>query len=293
MLKGIAKSPVIITGVLTLIMIGITAMVISSGYEDTRGATMGHFKLNKEIPNAKDRELILAAARGEVNKMDRLIAEGANVNAVGPNGVTPLFWVTGQPEINYRGLEALLRHGANPNYVPPFGSGLYGDSMTYLLGSGDDIEALKLVLKYGGNPNIIDPEDNASGNHQTVLIAAAQNGFIDNMKLLLKYGANIEGIDATGMTPLLWAIFNRQYETAYYLLEQGANYKTVAIYPGTYLGSEYHITDKDKATISDLIGTDLGVSLREGVSNAEEPWREKVIKWLEARGVPRPKPAPY
>lgn len=246
---------------------------------DRRGTTMGHFNIGQFFKDPKVKELTLAATRGNVSRIAELVKEGVDVNAVEQEGFTPLLWVISQEPINYIGLEALLKHGANPNFIPPANSQMSDLSVTYLLGGGENTAALRMVLKYGGNPNIVDPEDNASGNHQTVLIAAAQRGKIENMKLLLKYGAKIDGTDGDDMTPLLSAAMMNQYKAAYFLLEHGANYK--------YRGHVY--STKKKAGIERIISE----SLRAGLGDEQIPWQEKVIKWLEAHGVPRPKPAPY
>lgn len=219
------------------------------------------------------RKLAIAAARGDVKTMNELVKQGVDVNYIGEQDCTPLMWTVVLR--NYKGMEALLQHGANPNFVEHDGM-----SVMSLLGPGNYPALLELVLKHGGNPNIRDPSVDASGNNETVLNMAAEVGKIENIKLLLKYGANIEGKDGDGMTPLLYAVFCRQYKTAYFLLEQGANYKITANFPGTL---------HTPTNISDLIG----ISLRPGVSDEQQPWREKVIEWLEAHGVPRPKPAAY
>ncbi len=266
-------------------IIGISCMLTDC---NRTGTTIGHFNINQVFSSPKDRALILAAARGDVKKVNQLAKERVNVNVVGKYGATPLFWITGQPKINYDGLKALLELGANPNYIPPHNTNLGGYSVTYALGGDKDLKALQLVLEHGGNPNIHNPNDDASGNNETVLMAAAENGRIKNIKLLLKYGADLEGKDNTGMTALLWAAFDNQFETAYFLLEQGADYKVSAYFPGSEMDPKYR--DKlIKTNISDLISD----SLRQGLSDNQKPWREKVIQWLEAHGVPRPKPSRY
>ncbi len=47
--------------------------------------------------------------------MEELVKEGANVNEIGKDGITPLFFcILGK---KYEGFEKLLELGANPNYV--------------------------------------------------------------------------------------------------------------------------------------------------------------------------------
>src|SRR2546428_3252830 len=57
--------------------------------------------------------LAKAAGRGDVKEINRLIAEGVSVNAVGKQGITPLWWALWTK--NYEGFSALLDKGANPN----------------------------------------------------------------------------------------------------------------------------------------------------------------------------------
>jgi ankyrin repeat protein len=280
------------------LFIGETAMAFYSA-DNRAGMYFGHTKITSVFKDKKERKLVLAAAGGDVDKIDALVKEGVNVNAVRRGGMTPLLWLAGQNPINLKGFKALLKHGADPNYIPPKGAELYGLSVIYTLAGIIKINenrhvagALDLALKYGGNPNIINPEEeDALEQWQTALICAAKEGQSENMEVLLKHGAEIDKRDETGMTALLWAASNNQYEAAYFLLKHGANYRISAYIPGSEMNPK--LQDKWNKPVKIDLSSIIALSLYAGLSDDEIPWRTKVIKWLEAHGVPKPKPRAY
>jgi hypothetical protein len=233
----------------------------------------GHFFSGKE------RVLAIAAGKGDVKKIDALVVQGANVNAVGKNNEDEstilewacIAWAVGEKNLN--GIERLLQLGADPNFIQRDGS-----SVMLMVGIGEnDAPLLKLLLEHGGNPNIRDPvERNILSNNTPVLIRAAQRGRLENIKLLLQYGADINITDGFGLTALLWAASSNSFDITYYLLQQGADYKKFGFRP-----LALNHTPDFRLGIVDIIHE----SLRYGLSDDEIPWREKVIKWLEARGV--------
>lgn len=60
-----------------------------------------------------DRQLLVAAANGDVATVADLLAKGANANADNGHGVTPLWYAADQANVAL--VRLLLEHGANPN----------------------------------------------------------------------------------------------------------------------------------------------------------------------------------
>ena len=108
---------------------------------------LGGQTIRQTFADEKVVALVEAAVAGEGNKVAQLAARGADVNAVGNNGATPLLWALSAR--NHSGVEALLLAGTDPNSLTE----KLGDSPMYFVSMGDDPELLRLLLKYGGNPN--------------------------------------------------------------------------------------------------------------------------------------------
>ncbi len=92
------------------------------------------------------RALAIAGANGDTNKIDKLLAKGVDINAVGKDNCTPLGWTL--VEGNKVGFEYLLKKGADPN-------GPAGDGETILTRAirMKDPFFLDAALSHGGNPN--------------------------------------------------------------------------------------------------------------------------------------------
>src|SRR5438552_4071928 len=110
---GMNKPSRVLTG---LVYQALAAFLLLSCQRD--GGTVRHGDLSYDAIDVFGADtpafkLAEAARRGNIKEIDRLIAAGANVNAVGRHDITPLWWA-GFAE-NYPGFEELLNKGADPN----------------------------------------------------------------------------------------------------------------------------------------------------------------------------------
>jgi ankyrin repeat protein len=204
------------------------------------------------FPDPQAAALVEAAERGDLEQLDAAIRSGANVNAVGKQGVTPLIWVLGTR--NKQATERLLQAGANPNHK---GFGGADESAMSLAAGGNDPALLELLLKHRGDPNIIGPRN------RPVLHIAALGDRRENMQVLLKYGAdiNIHTQDRRTAGDVAAAMGN--FDQVAYLLEQGLSY--------------------------DLKGLAQSVEIRQVPRASEQyQWKLKVIEMLKSRGVKFP-----
>ncbi|WP_354623038.1 ankyrin repeat domain-containing protein [Psychromonas sp. MME2] len=154
--------------------------------------------------------LIKAACSGNIKKLEQLVSAGADVNAMGEHGSTPLIWV--MLAKNYQGVEALLKLGANPNQR--FDQGY---TPMWFAAGGDDIKLLKLLLQYGGDVDIW-----AEG--KSPLVLAALQDRTAHYELLIEYGADINSADIVGNTLATWYEALAYYEKLLGLLESGYHY---------------------------------------------------------------------
>ena len=139
-------------------------------------------KLEDVFYNLLTRKLAAAGQRGDMDAVGKLIAEGANVNEQGLDGVTPLIWAVAgrKPEAVRR----LLRAGAKPDVRDDYGHtalilaarlGEPSVAMALIAGGADvnargsdgrtalhhavyarDAETVKRLLAAGANPNLAD-----------------------------------------------------------------------------------------------------------------------------------------
>src|SRR6266404_2438175 len=111
-----------------------------------------------------DTPLANAAANGDITGMERLIAEGADVNA--GNGAA-LVWAarTGAAE----SIPVLMKHGANPNLT----NGVNGWTPLMHAIHKHQVEAVRVLLRVGANVEA------RGGDGATALMMAAGYGYDD------------------------------------------------------------------------------------------------------------------
>jgi len=170
--------------------------------------------------DAKVVALAKAAQRGDVAEIDRLVAEGVDVNSKGKGGITPLWFPI--TTSNKKGFRRLLEHGADPNIQDE-----EGDSVIHLVARApDDSEWLEMVLEHGGDPNLVDPIDTIdSYKNTTPLFRAIDSRNLRNVKLLVNAGANVDHQNIRLETPAMEATGYRWYRAVYLLLETGSDWR--------------------------------------------------------------------
>jgi ankyrin repeat protein len=141
--------------------------------------------------------LMLAASTGSLPIVEMLVKAGARVNdREKTRDQTPLMWAIGNG--NAAVVEFLIKHKA-------------------------EVDVRAAVNDWG---NQITSEPRAQyrpSGGLTPLLYATRFGCVECARLLLKAGADINRPTPDGVTPLMNAIDNLQYEMADFLLDQGAN----------------------------------------------------------------------
>jgi hypothetical protein len=242
---GTAVRDTYLTAALALFL----AIASPACFSETR---FGGLSVREAFSDPQVATLVEAAQRGDEEQVDASIRAGAEVNAVGAQGVTPLIWVLATR--NKGAVERLLQAGADPNYK---GFGNANESAVSLAAGGNNPALLELLLKNRGDPNIIGPDN------RPALHIAALHGRWENMRLLLKYGGDINIHTRGGRTAGDVAAAMGKFDQVAYLLEQGLNY--------------------------DLKGLAQSVEIRQVPRNsAQYQWKLKVIEMLKAQGVTFP-----
>jgi len=183
-------------------------------------AMVGKLLAAKANPNAVqwsgETPLMTAAGTGNVEVIKLLLAHGANVNAKEPRrGQTALMWA-----IAYKHPEAarvLIEQGADthaktymatgfkPMMVASYGADIQatpkgGYTPLLFAAREGDLETAKLLVERGANPNESTEQD---GN---TLVLASAGGFENLALYLLDKGADPNSRDASGLTPLHYAM---------------------------------------------------------------------------------------
>lgn len=209
------------------------------------------------------KSLAKAAGKGQIKKLEKLVAQGQDVNAKGKGNTTALFWAL--KKSNLKGYRWLLEHGADPNVM--FDDG--GSVMYWAVLQKKSDHFLRLALRYGGDPNL----KKQNYTKEPLIFTTLVDGFEDRFDILIDAGAdiNVKSYVAVAGVPLIVnAIDLRQTEIAYKLLELGADYK-----------------------IRSDLGYDVAASVASAYKNCNKAhesyqWLLKIEKWLKQRGVELP-----
>ncbi len=152
-----------------------------------------------------------AVQAGDLAAVQKLIAGGADVNAAGNDGTTPIIYAAhmGRADI----AAALIKAGADVKHANAFGASAMMEAATF-----GDAAVLDELLKAGADVE----SPNAEG--QTALMAAARSGKVDAAELLLKRGAKVNAEETWGgQSALMWAAAQSQGEMVKLLVKHGAN----------------------------------------------------------------------
>jgi len=147
--------------------------------------------------------LVEAASRGDREGIKTAVANGADLNAVGKNGMTPLFWVIAiDPSLE--GLQALLDNGADPNITTTV-SGEIRDSekrATDLAYTRPDPRYMAVLLDEGATAR------------SKLLYKTGLNERLPHLKLLIDHGADVNYAGQYGQRPMQAAVYGNDFKAA-------------------------------------------------------------------------------
>lgn len=120
--------------------------------------------------------LILAAKRGNITEVERILSAGAATDFRGMWGMTPLIWAASKGHVKV--VELLLARGADANAA----ANNQSTALMWACFAGHS-EVARLLLSNGADANA------KSNSGATPLVAATERGHHDTVRLLLAYGA--------------------------------------------------------------------------------------------------------
>jgi ankyrin repeat protein len=154
-----------------------------------------------------------AAARGDLEAVEALLAQGADVNAPQGDGMTALHWAAHRGDVSM--METLLRAGGKTGALTRLGAYTplhlaaevgWGEVTSLLLGAGADPSALTStgvaplhVAAGAGDPGVVaslmdagaDPDLPDAASHRTPLMFAAARDRREVVDLLMERGADV------------------------------------------------------------------------------------------------------
>ena len=165
----------------------------------------------------KGKDSLLEKAINEDNPtaVEQAIKKGANPNAVGLHGVTPIIVTSGN--LKFNAMKALLKEGANPNTYDKNGDNAVTlAATTYRNG---DKRYLKYLLDHGGDPNSTLP------GKDPLLTRIALEHDLEAIRWLVSKGADVNAISRTEYPLVIKYAGTVDWDTAWTLMDLGANYK--------------------------------------------------------------------
>src|SRR5262249_18845737 len=194
-------------------------------------------------PNARNdaNATALMWASTDLEKTRLLLAHGAEVNARSDNGRTPLMLAAGRPG-GAPIVKLLLDHGANPNPTknpagepsPLTQAAVAGDaeSMQSLLNHGANVKeagAMALIIAVTVNcskcVDLIVAKNLDQAAYTIALLQTVSIGDLRATRLMLDHGADVNAVDPTGRTALMYAAISDllPLDVVKLLIERGAN----------------------------------------------------------------------
>ena len=159
---------------------------------------------------------LLMAQAIERNDMEQLkqLAQGQDLSLKGDKDMD-LMWFAIARE-NFDAIRTLVELGVNPDEMTAEG---IGSALQYTFMKHDDTRFLRAMLDGGLSPNHRHPR-------QKLMLQRGVFGGLEHVKLLLERGTHIDDTDSIGGTALHTATTSVEPDTAIFLIDQGADFKT-------------------------------------------------------------------
>ncbi len=246
----------------------IMAMVIIIPYK----IYMSKYSAKNYFTDKKVVALCNAAKKGDTKKIDKLLAEGVDINTVGKTGLNPLYWLLVMNKESKKkriGFKYLLKKGANPLQVHTKSNW----NLIHTTAQYKNPDYLKMILKYGHiERKDLDAEIPNEQFSVALMQAMATNRF-ENFKLLLDAGAdmNWRKTDEVGMVKsvLRSCSMDGDWKYSYELLKRGVDYSKDLEF----------IKNRIESTVGSIYSSMTGINW-EGVD-----WRQKVVQFFREKGI--------
>jgi ankyrin repeat protein len=236
----------------------------------------------------------LAAEVGHAEILTLLLEAGADADSPNPEGQTALMAVarTG----NVEAARALLDHGATIDAREGWGGQTalmwasarrHPEMMDLLISHGADVDARSVHRDYQRHVTAEGRPKNLDSGGFTPLLYAARENCIACVNVLLAHGADIDLPDPDGVSPLLLAIMNANWDLAKRLIEAGSDVDQWDIYGEAPLFTAiglYSRRDGGRASIDPLNETNGLAVVRLLLERGANPDMQLFFKPANVRG---------
>ena len=171
-----------------------------------------------------------AAIVGNVDVISALLEAGADVESPSADGQTALMVVARSSNVS--AARVLIKHGANVNARESWraqtalmwaAAESQPEMVKVLIRAGADLDARSQVNKWSREVSAEPRIQWRPAGGFTALLYATRQGCLACVTHLVEAGADLNLADPKGVTPLIMAITNLNFDIAAYLLRKGAN----------------------------------------------------------------------
>lgn len=214
-------------------------------------------------------ELAKAVQDGNEKKITEIVAkEPKLINYQEPKFGSTLLMITIKNQ-EYTSFEILLKNKAEINIHDNY------EGSTALIEACSskhyDLKFAVTLLQYGANVNDVQTDIEKQGKTRTPLMVASKTGKLDLVKLLVNKGADLNYQNEFKQSALSEAIMRERYNIAFYLLENGADYKK-PIFFREEQNREMYLVDVLREDFFGL-GTD------------EYKYKMQIVEFLRSKGI--------
>jgi hypothetical protein len=162
------------------------------------------------------RRLEVAIRSNDATAIGLLVSEGAQVDARGLHGATPLMIAVDTQTA--QAVAALLRAGANPNLKAADGAGAVHLAVENHAAAPQGHAILDMIMRAGGDPNAMRTDNDP------VLVRFTYDHDLDGLRWFKSLGANLDIRGRSGRPIISDLAFSQNWDSVWVMIELGARY---------------------------------------------------------------------
>lgn len=267
----------------------LSLIILSCNHSGNEKLTIYDIEIFKETPIW---DLANAVNDEDVVKIKTLLKDTTLINYQEPAfGLTLLIRAVGTEK--YKSAKQLLESGAKPNIISKTGTSALFEAISYPWNDSNangDSEFVKLLLDYGANPNQTYCSPRINGQTDPIecgtspLMHSISRGF-EKTKLLVEFGADINYKTKLGTTASIFALMNKDVNSAYYLIKEKKARISDPYYYNSLTDDEIMEKNKPHYPVKLLLDWIYEIDSKEYVKKMEivEEFQRQGINYSEAK----------